>query len=302
MSVKFLLGYLSLIFSVLGMQSLFAAQEGGFSGSISFTPAEVAQHLKSSNTVESVAGACLRESQNYFNGFYLKYKISPFYGENSKFAKLSYREQVAELTRRGLNASLLSEMKPMSCVGLVLKCLGAGFEQAGQKDIWTKIRAFMKDNGQDGLALQFALQKLDWKILYWNPKTSRNAEWDRNEQKIDPSNKNKFWGYHEDNWKAVSTRRKYLYNPVDDIDMMVNFETTPPASFQRIDFFVGTAHGGFHVFPGTFGRVVEAHSMREIDDPNTVETSPFNPMKEGGAPQGMYFSGLFAVPPGSTEW
>ena len=60
-----------------------------------------------------------------------------------------------------------------------------------------------------------------------------------------------------------------------------------------------SAHLGYHVFPGTYGQIIEGHSTRIVNDPETLQTSPFNPLVLGGGPRGgPYKSGIVAVPPG----
>jgi hypothetical protein len=79
----------------------------------------------------------------------------------------------------------------------------------------------------------------------------------------------------------------------------VNFNRTLPQDFKAVPLFIGTAHTGFHVFPGYNGIVIEGHSVRHITSSTMIETSEFNPLKPGGGPQGLpYRSGLFSVPPG----
>lgn len=99
-------------------------------------------------------------------------------------------------------------------------------------------------------------------------------------------------------WATIKSRGMYYMNPVDDARSLVNFKTEMPEKFLDVPFYVGTAHTGYHVFPGTFGQVIEGHNTRAITDRNTLESSPFNPMEDGGGPRGQYFSGLVAVPPG----
>ena len=78
---------------------------------------------------------------------------------------------------------------------------------------------------------------------------------------------------------------------------LVNFNDNEPSYLKNIPFFIGTAHMGYHVFPGSFGVVVEAHSTRAITDSKTIESAPFNPLEENGAPSGRYRSGMISVPP-----
>ena len=89
-----------------------------------------------------------------------------------------------------------------------------------------------------------------------------------------------------------------LFRSVDDYRKLVNFGAETPELLKQIPFFVGIAHAGYHVFPGTFGRVLEAHSTKKITDPKNLESAPFNPLAGEGPTGGMYHSGLIAIPPG----
>jgi hypothetical protein len=104
---------------------------------------------------------------------------------------------------------------------------------------------------------------------------------------------------------------QYLDLHIDDVDSGINFGTGTPDITRRVPFFVGIAHMGYHVFPGTFGQVVEAHSTRAITDPKEVQLSAFSPLTPNAGPQGgprsrlpngfqsdTYRSGVIAIPPG----
>jgi hypothetical protein len=280
-------------------------------GSISFSDSERARHAAGVDKVLSTTTSCLENEIADHRAFFNKYRVSKYYGDRSAFAKLPWEDKIYHiqdvLRRLGYRQSeiprlsqyIRGQMKPTSCVGLVLKCLGNGFKAAGQEDLWNKIAAYTRLNNQDGTSMQDALRKLGWRVLYWNPWTQYSAQWDANEQAKDPTNKNRFWGYHAYRYRTVmSSGRKYLYNTVDDVRTLVDFGRNVPNEFKRIPFFVGTAHTGYHVFPGMYGNVIEGHSTRQITDGQTIESSGFNPLQDGGAPRGSYYSGLMAVPPG----
>ena len=131
---------------------------------------------------------------------------------------------------------------------------------------------------------------MGWKVLYWNSDTSSNESQDAAEQSAYPGNPEGVWGYHAYNYSTVINDGIYHNNRVDDAKTLVNFGVSVPASFKKAPYFVGSAHAGYHVFPGTYGNVVEGHGSREINDPQTIEKSPFNPQAEGGGPQGYYRS------------
>ncbi len=289
----------------------FSSQAQAWEGSISFNEQERAQHAAGIKTILDSTDNCLRNNIEDHHAFFRKYRVSKYYGDRSSFAKLPWENKLYHiqdvLRRLGYSRSeiprlsqyIRSQMQPTSCVGLVLKCLGGGFKAAGQTELWNRIAAYARINGQDGTAMQDALRKLGWRVLFWNPDTRSSSQWDSYERAKDPTNKNRFWGYHAYRVSTVmSSSRKYLYNTVDDVRTLVNFGRNVPSEFKRVPFFVGTAHTGYHVFPGMFGNVIEGHSTRQITDGNTIESSAFNPLQEGGAPRGSYYSGLIAVPPG----
>lgn len=270
----------------------------GYQGSISFTADEIARHQQDVGKITQTAAACLQRDYQHFQDFFRKYGVSPYYGDRGSFGKLSYAGKKEYLREIGKDPNLVAQMEPLSCVELMLNCLGEGFKNNGEADLWARIRAYTVLNGVDGMATQNALQMLGWKLLYWNPDVRMNGEWDRSEREHNPSNSDRFWGYHQENWVSAQHGR-YLYNHVDDARELVNFGTQSPELLKKVPFFVGIAHMGYHVFPGSFGRVVEAHSTKQITDSHNLESSPFNPLAGEGPTDGMYHSGLIAVPPGS---
>ena len=270
-----------------------------FAGSVEFTPEEISQHHVDVETIVPAAVNCLKRDLKTHKDFHKRYGISAFYGDQSAFARMTLDQRKAELKRLRIPTRLVSQLQPTSCVGLARKCLGEGFAKAGDTEIWKKVDAFLVANDLDGTALQEALRKLGWKTLYWNPDLSQNAAWDEEEKLKDPTNIKRFWGYHA--YRLITIQRKgmYYFNKVDDATSLVNFNRTLPQDFKAVPLFIGTAHTGFHVFPGYNGIVIEGHSVRHITSSTMIETSEFNPLKPGGGPQGLpYRSGLFSVPPG----
>jgi hypothetical protein len=298
-------GFVVSLFAIFLAPSSFA-----WEGKVKFSDREVAEHRAGINTILKTATACLQHDLDRHQEFFKKYGVARFYGDRSAFAKMPatdklqhIRNTLEKLNYRGeeiprLSRYIFSQMEPTSCVGLVLKCLGKGFAAAGQEDLWEEVADYARKNGQDGTAIQNALQQLGWRVLYWNPWVEYITRWDEIEHAKDPVNKSRFWGYHAYRYQTVMRSRMYLYNRVDDATTLVNFGRDVPTSFKRVPFFVGTAHTGYHVFPGMYGNVIEGHSTRQITDGQTIESSAFNPLQDGGAPRGNYFSGLVAVPPG----
>ena len=108
------------------------------------------------------------------------------------------------------------------------------------------------------------------------------------------------WGGHALRYASAKNKATYYDLHVDDADKLVGFVKSPPAAFKQVPFFVGTAHVGYHVFPGRKGDVIEAHSMRAMNAKDNMEVSQFNPLGPGGGPRWTnsekYRSGLIAVP------
>jgi hypothetical protein len=287
--------YLSACFAILASLTPFTAV-GSYKGFISFTPDERAAHDLALDQIEQGAATCLQRDLRHHQDFLQEHGFSPYYGDRGYFGKLSYAGKASYLQQHRFDPALLSQMEPISCVELMLNCLGEGFDGAGQGTLWARIRQFTLGNDVDGLATQYALELLGWKTLYWNPDTRQNSQWDAREQAKDPTNLKRLWGHHEEFWKLVQRKGRYLNNEVNDSRTLVNFGTRPPPFLQNIPFFVGIAHGGYHVFPGTYGEVVEGHSTRKITDPKSLQSAPFNPEGGGGPTDGSYHSGLITVP------
>lgn len=220
----------------------------------------------------------------------------------------------------------------ISCVDMARRCLREGFQQAGMDSTFEKIDKPTRDKDLSGMEMIKALSDLGWKILYFNPDTSQNGAWDTEERQIEPPTPQQprqgAWGDHVYSWGAncapdgklypgkahggVKCTKQYMAGretpvPVDDIEMLVNFGTTVPEAFKAVPFFVGTAHGGYHVFPGFSGNIIEAHSVRPLASQNNLQVSKFNPLDQDhdGGPRWTdiehYHSGVIAVPPGYLD-
>lgn len=312
-----------------------------FNGSADFSYYDVQRHQSGIATILSTAAQCLQDDLAKHRLFMQRYGVSAFYGENASFAKVesvdawgqkTSRPTTAEEKRDQLRAYGVSEqiveqlvptracrkasdcpleMQPASCVGLALKCLQRGFAAAGQSDIWANLRQFTRDNGVTGNSLQYGLQRLGWKLVYWNPNPALDRAWDASERATYPRNPLSIWGRHDENYRSVMQSRVYGDLLVDDDTSAVGFGTGVPEIARRAPFFVGIAHMGYHVFPGTYGQVVEAHSTRQVNDPKEIQSSAFSPLTPGAGPQGgprstlpggfasdTYRSGVIAIPPG----
>jgi predicted small lipoprotein YifL len=269
----------------------------GFRGSVEFTAEEKAAHAQHIGTITKVARRHLEDIWKEHQTFHRKHGVSKFYGDRS--LSLNTRDKrIAALRAAGAPASLVDELKPTSCVGLTMQALAAGFNKPNDPALtraWQKIAAYARANNLDGCSVLDALQKLGWRIAYWNPSPADNARWDQQ----DGNRKSKGW--HAYRYATVMNRGNYYFNKVDDKSLLVGFGTTVPAEFRRTTFFVGVAHTGYHVFPGFVGDVIEAHSTRPLASVNNLEKNPFNPLANGGAPRWtpseMYRSGLVGIPP-----
>jgi len=269
-----------------------------FKGQIQFSSAEKQAHNQHIGTITKVARKYLEDIWTEHQAFYRKHGVSKFYGDRN--VSLNTRaKRIAALQQARVSSSLVDQLQPTSCVGLTLKALAAGFQAPGDANLanaWTKSNDYTRLNDVDGSALLAALQKLGWKICYWNPSPQNNAKWDA-EDGDRKSKGSHAWRYH-----TVMKKGTYYYNSVDDKTLLVDFGISVPSSFRNAPFFVGIAHAGYHVFPGYKGDVIEAHSTRRLDSVNNLEKNPFNPLAGGGAPRWTstekYRSGLIGVPPG----
>ncbi len=269
----------------------------GFEGSVEFSAEEKAAHARHTGTITRVSRQYLEDIWKQHLAFHRKNRVSKFYGDRN--LSLNTREKrVAALRAAGAPVTLVDQLQPTSCVGLTMSALGEGFRAPRDPALeraWQKITAYTRANALDGCALLHALQKLGWRIAYWNPSPENNARWDQQ----DGNRKSKGW--HAYRYSTVMNKGTYYFNKVDDKSLLVGFGTTVPAEFRRATFFVGVAHTGYHVFPGFVGDVIEAHSTRSLDSVNNLEKSPFNPLATGGAPRWTasewYRSGLVGLPP-----
>lgn len=275
-----------------------AFAEAEYSGSFSASSLERSYHARNIPELARVAYSCMRREIDHHQSFYRKWGISPFYGTGTDYAKMSESERQNYMRRMRLPTYLTQEMRPTSCVGFAMECFEEAFDATGQSDVWDRINRYARKNNSDGGAIIDALQELGWTVMFWNPDTSQNKQWDADEEADDPTNKKRFWGYHWYRNLTVNRHGRYYKNFVDDKTTLVNFGTRVPRALTDAPLFLGTAHTGYHVFPGAYGHVIEAHSTRSLRDYQTIEEATFNPLKNGGAPRGKYRSGLIAVPPG----
>ncbi|WP_413575539.1 hypothetical protein ACLVWU_14455 [Bdellovibrio sp. HCB290] len=283
------------------------------------SPAEQALYLKHNDKIIKTASQCIEDTYKTHLDFFKKYGVSKFYGDRNP--TLNTREKRLQIVRQvGAPDSVVDQMEGISCIGLTRKCLKLGIEATQEpalRALWERIDKNVIANGTSGVVLTQHLQKLGWKVLYWNPRPDLNKEWDAEDPTLtkgkpvswdsgvkDSSGQNIYnpaWGMHEMRYQTVMKKDLYYTVKIDDKKTLVNFDLSPPEEFTSAPFFVGVAHAGYHVFPGTYGQVIEAHSMRRLDSIDNLEAGPFNPLAEGGAPMWTkiekYRSGILALPP-----
>jgi hypothetical protein len=229
-------------------------------------------------------------------------------------------------------------LQSIGCIDMARRCLRAAFEKVGMLETFRKIDAEVVKNGVSGVVLQRALIELGWKSFYWNPDVSQNAAWDAEDPQIFPATPatatkkavswQGAWGAHAEHWArncspgggkkdpakkaGVMCSNEYYVSggasiPVHDKELLVNFGQSPPAVFASVPFFLGTAHSGYHVFPGFNGQIIEAHSERGLRAKDNLEKSVFNPLaqdKQGGprwTKIEKFRSGVIVIPPGYIE-
>jgi len=268
-----------------------------FKGTIDFTSDEVSAYRTHSEAIVTSARSELERVWNDHQAFHAKHGFSKYYGDRSS-ALDSPEKRKSQIRRLGKDEQLATELIPTSCIGLTLNSLEIGFldtKVPALESAWKKIREFTNKNGVSGMALIHTLQKLGWKVYYWNPAPEKSDSWDTQERNWASK------GYHSYRLANVRSQKRYWTNRVDDAALLVGFGADIPSAFTEIPFFVGVAHTGYHVFPGFEGTIIEAHSTRALSSIDNLEMSKFNPLGLGGGPRWTstekYRSGLIAAPP-----
>jgi hypothetical protein len=204
----------------------------------------------------------------------------------------------------------------ISCVDMSRRCLEAGFNAAGMHDTFEKIDHVVMAHQVSGTEVQKGLADLGWRTIFFDPDPSQNAAFDEDDRKANPATDGKkwmgSWGGAADSYASVMRRGYYPLGtavpiPIDDKRLLVGFHTTVPEDFKKVPYFIGTAHGGYHVFPGYYGNIIEAHSVRALGSENNLEMSVFNPIDQAdhGGPRWTdiehYKTGVIVVPPGYLD-
>ncbi len=279
---------------------------------LEITESEREQQRQKATVIAETAADCLSEFWEDHNRFFDANGFSKYYGDRQEIYATSAKRKAA-IKALDKETELESQMVGISCVGLTKICLGRGFYKAGLKATWDKINNYLAKTGSIGIHLQHILVDLGWKTYYWNPEPSQNKAWDAEDRRINPltsediakNRKNKsVWGNHSAHFATAtkSIAPHYWKVPIADSRLLVGFGSNEPQEFKRFPFFVGTAHASYHVFPGSFGQVIEAHSKRLISSRDNLEIGDFNPLAPGGSPKWTrterYRSGIIVVPPG----
>jgi hypothetical protein len=269
-----------------------------------FTSAEVRKHRDTLDVFTDAAADFLDWVFADHIAFFNKWGVSKYYGERKPEHRTRER-RMAQLRKFRKPEFLVDQQVATACIVLAMQACERGFNATGMPNTWKKIHTQLKvDNKLFGTDLQIMLQQLGWKIYYWNPDPSKNAEWDADDKATNPLRPGRVWmpvwGGHVLRHASAVNRGVYHDSKVDNATKLVGFKKTQPVAFKTVPFFVGIAHAGYHVFPGRRGDVVEAHSMREMIARDNIEVSPFNPLAQGGGPRWTrsekYRSGLIAVP------
>ena len=267
-----------------------------FKGSISFNSSEQQVHRNDITALLADSAQCLVEVQSDHVNFLKQYGFSRYYGTLSNFAKASRSERQSIMARSGVDPRFVDELKPVSCIGLAMKCLARGFGKVGQASLWKKINTFTRNNGSTGIALIHGLQKLGWGVAYWNEDPSKNELWDAEEKKLFPGNPLNVWGHHKARYDNLLKTGYYYHNKVDNIWTLTGMgKGGMPKVFTDLEFYVGTANTGYHVFPGTEGVNLEGHGTAEFNSKKAVEARRLM------SKQWRFRSGIVAVPPGALE-
>ena len=245
---------------------------------------------------------------NHFNAIQ-NTGIGMLYGPKSDFAKMTQQQKDAFLSRTRRPGTAPPVPQETSCVGFVLDQLEVGYKNAGKEERWREIDRIVRENKGDGNFLLQELKKDGWTTIYFNPDTRNPTS-----QVASPSKErdHHIWTHSEVNRGNNYLSGVRLFNgerfsgiPIDK--KMLDYRPTNPLQtttqtqelmkLREAPMFVGIANGGYHVYLGAQGNVIESHSTRGPTDPTNIEIRPFS---EWGLLQGeSYLSGVIAVPPGS---
>ncbi len=267
--------------------------------------------------------------------FFKKHKFSQFWS-TAKYG--SENESIENYIRRKLGQKKLTAVEKQlvrhSCVEFTLDAVEAGMLSAGMKREFESLEKLVSSNKADGAVLIVALQKLGWKVYYYNTlsdlveppnetpeeRKDRIAKAVKNLKSRDTEFRRSYrnYGPHWWSWHTAVNKGNYKYPElkVNNATSLVGFGASPPPELANVPFCVAIGNNAYHVFPIVHGEVIEGHSGLDIWNPKIIERNPFNPgrgkngapglkvgtKKDGnGGPTGssfLYSSGLICIPPG----
>lgn len=242
--------------------------------------------------------------------------IGIMYGPKSKYASLTKEEQKAWIEANKKPGSLPPNPKRTSCIDFVLDQLRVGYERAGKLERFQEIKKIVVANEGQGTYLLKELEKDGWSMIYWNPDAKNPSTAIRTDSDKQLNHRPT---HHK--WTAATVKNQGLYMPgvtglngerfegLRITDTVNDFRPTNPYATRRNDagleklqnapLFVGIANGGYHVYLGTKGRIVESHSTRSPKDPTNIEVRDFATWGLKG--DEGFGSGVIAVPPGAWK-
>lgn len=287
--------------------------------SVVISAAEKDEYYRNKDIIAEKAARCLTDTWDTHLAFFKKHKISKYYGDRNPNLNTPAK-RLAVIRSVGASESILNQLEGTSCIGLTRKCLALAINSTDSntlKQAWARVDKNLIEHQLSGLVLIEHLQKFGWTVKYWNPAPEFNKQWDAEEPRLvngkpvawasgvlNAEGQNLYhpsWGMHEARYQSVMKRDLYYNIKVDDKTTLVGFNKTLPDEIKQIPFFVATAHAGYHMFPGFYGQVIEAHSMRRLNSIDNMEIGEFNPLAQGGSPKWTniekYRSGIVAVPP-----
>lgn len=208
----------------------------------------------------------------------------------------------------------IAKISNMSCIGMAIRCMKKAFSETQQDLIYQKLITYYRNPGKQGIQaytghpLLLGLQQgLGWKIAYWNPNPSTESLKWMDTEPGDPPFRN-----HAKRYEEVIDKKTYYGIPVDIMlvgesswgkdhrEVPELLKKTPFGLFGTTDFY--------HVGPFSNGVITEAHAgMMWFAQNSTagdfekskrvIESNPFSPFADGGAPRGHYPTGIVAIPP-----
>ena len=164
--------------------------------------------------------------------------MSKYYGDR-KPEHATHESRVKQLKKFGKPAFLADQQVATACIRLAMQAMEVGFKAAGMAATWEKIHDQLKiDKRLLGTDLQIMLQQLGWKIYYWNPDPSKNAQWDVEDQKLNPLTPGRqqmaVWGEHAARYASVISKGIYYRTKVDNATALVGFKRVQPPAFKTV--------------------------------------------------------------------